>query len=490
MKETPEAVPGKLVMLPIESLYPHPDNPRKDVGDVTELAESIKANGILQNLTVVPGHTMTTEEWRVIHGRHAKNPTEKDRQLMKSRYLSFGYTVIIGHRRLAAAKMAGLAEVPCAVVEMTEKDQLSTMLTENMQRVDLTVLEQAQGFQMMLDLGDDLEEIAKKSGFTKATVRKRLEIAKLDKKILQRVSGRQLTIGDFDELAKVEDLTVRNKILGTMGTSNFKNELQQALRNQRAAKRMEEWLAVIRNFATEDPKASYQTRKYIGNYGYWNLDKEVVEPKDAGSANYYYRIGIRGDQIDLYTDRDEAAEKASQEEAAAKRRKEEQRELRYQDINDRHWGLRCDFLKNLTAEDCRKNRYSIFRYVADTLYRSDGYDMDLDLVGYLLGIKIEKKAVEETNRLSEVPGIRSAIEAFPEKTMLCLAVATMEDGKEGYWWRRWDCGGYAYEHKENPRLDEYYAVLESLGYALSDEEKAMQTGDHPVFLSGGDSEEM
>lgn len=45
---------GGLVYIPIEQLYPHPDNPRKDLGDLTELADSIKANGVLQNLTVVP----------------------------------------------------------------------------------------------------------------------------------------------------------------------------------------------------------------------------------------------------------------------------------------------------------------------------------------------------------------------------------------------------------------------------------------------------
>ena len=45
---------GELVCIPIEQLYPHPDNPRKDLGDLTELADSIKANGVLQNLTVVP----------------------------------------------------------------------------------------------------------------------------------------------------------------------------------------------------------------------------------------------------------------------------------------------------------------------------------------------------------------------------------------------------------------------------------------------------
>lgn len=109
---------GSLVMLPVDRLHPHPDNPRKALGDLTELAESIKANGIFQNLTVVPD-----------------DPT--------SSYTTF--TVIIGHRRLAAAKLAGLTSVPCVITEMSPDEQVATMLAENMQRNDLSVYEQAIG---------------------------------------------------------------------------------------------------------------------------------------------------------------------------------------------------------------------------------------------------------------------------------------------------------------------------------------------------------
>ena len=86
------------------------------------------------------------------------------------------FTVVIGHRRLAAAKLAGLKEVPCVIASMDAKEQVRTMLLENMQRSDLTVYEQAQGFQMMLDMGDSVEDIAAKSGFSKTTVRRRVKI--------------------------------------------------------------------------------------------------------------------------------------------------------------------------------------------------------------------------------------------------------------------------------------------------------------------------
>ena len=85
-----------VVNMPIEYLVPHPQNPRKDLGDLEELTASIKENGIYQNLTVIP----INEE----------APDEEPK-----------YMVVIGHRRLEAAKRAGLKEVPCAIEEICRK---------------------------------------------------------------------------------------------------------------------------------------------------------------------------------------------------------------------------------------------------------------------------------------------------------------------------------------------------------------------------------
>lgn len=133
----------------IELVKVHPNNVRKTYNDIEELAESIKAKGILQNLTVVP------------------DPQEPGK-----------YLTVIGNRRLTAARMAGLETVPCIVSDMDEKEQTSVMLLENIQRSDLTVYEQAQGFQMMLDLGETEDTIAEKTGFSKKTVRHRLRSVK------------------------------------------------------------------------------------------------------------------------------------------------------------------------------------------------------------------------------------------------------------------------------------------------------------------------
>lgn len=168
----------------IELVKVHPNNVRKTYNDIEELAESIKAKGILQNLTVVP------------------DPQEPGK-----------YLTVIGNRRLTAARMAGLETVPCIVSDMDEKEQTSVMLLENIQRSDLTVYEQAQGFQMMLDLGETEDTIAEKTGFSKKTVRHRLNIAKLDSKTLmekERQDGYQLSLTDLYELEKIKDVKIRD----------------------------------------------------------------------------------------------------------------------------------------------------------------------------------------------------------------------------------------------------------------------------------------
>lgn len=78
----------KLIYIPADQIHEHPDNPRKDLGDLTELAESIRQNGIMQNLTVIPGY------WDNKRGFHEEE-----------------YTLLIGHRRYSAGKMAAVETI-------------------------------------------------------------------------------------------------------------------------------------------------------------------------------------------------------------------------------------------------------------------------------------------------------------------------------------------------------------------------------------------
>ena len=198
-----------MIEIKIKDISPHPKNPRKDLGDLTELTDSIRTFGVLQNLTVVP------------------DGTDK-------------YVCLFGHRRLAAAKKAGLKTLPCVIAEdMDEKTQVSIMLLENMQRSDLTVQEEAQGMQMMLDLGDTKDEIAEKTGFSKATIDRRLKLKKLDRQKLIEADKRGGTLFDYMELYKIEDPEARNELLESIGTQNFKNDLEKALNKQEMLNRFD-----------------------------------------------------------------------------------------------------------------------------------------------------------------------------------------------------------------------------------------------------------
>ena len=192
-----------ITYIPIRQLHPHPDNPRKELGDLSELAASIKENGVYQNLTVIPGHYIGKQEYiaRCIADGGDASAAEAA-WTPKAAWSSEDYTIIIGHRRAAAAQQAGKFELPCSVVDMTEKEQLQTMMVENMQRSDLTVYEQAQGFQMMLDMGDTVERVADRSGFSQSTIRRRIKLLELNHDNFKKAEQRGATLSDFVELNK------------------------------------------------------------------------------------------------------------------------------------------------------------------------------------------------------------------------------------------------------------------------------------------------
>ena len=116
---------SEVVKIRVENIYPHPDNPRKDLGDVTELAESMKKHGVMQNLTVIPASALTADP---------EDQPDADKVSVIS-----DFHALIGHRRLEAAKLAGLVEVPCQIrSKISRKEQVGIMLLENIQREDLT----------------------------------------------------------------------------------------------------------------------------------------------------------------------------------------------------------------------------------------------------------------------------------------------------------------------------------------------------------------
>jgi len=164
--ETPvESGPYKV--LPIYKVEPNPDQPRQDFDEeeLQALAESITVHGILQPLTV--------------------------------RELDSGYyQIIAGERRWRAARLANLSEVPAVIIEADDKKAMELALIENLQRQDLNPVEEALGYQSLIeDYGLTQEEAAAQVGKSRPAVANSLRLLGLYPPILDRLRKGELTAG-------------------------------------------------------------------------------------------------------------------------------------------------------------------------------------------------------------------------------------------------------------------------------------------------------
>lgn len=440
-------VTGLLVMLPVDKLLPHPDNPRKDLGDLTELADSIKANGIFQNLTVVP----VDADWDT-------------------------FTVVIGHRRLAAAKLAGLQEVPCVIANMDAMDQVRTMLMENIQRSDLTVYEQAQGFQMMLDLGDNVEAIAKKSGFSQSTVRRRVKLLELDQQKFKASVERGAMLQDYAELEKIEDPELKNKVLDTIGTNNFRMTLNNAIGEEKNRKHIAEVSAAVSEFATLVETVDHSVMQYSASYDTWNRKKKVERPEDADTVKYYYTAGAQS--VTVYREKIDAAEDVEALAEKARQKAEfERREAALKKLSADAYQLRLDFIRNYSKT--KKNLPLVIQF-ADLALCETTNGADFEIMADLLEI-----ACDLENNEFDMEAYNIALAERPEYTLLVAAYAAIDYEGLAYYRKNWrvENGQYGYhlDYEANEQLDFLYHRLTDFGYEMSDEEKALQDGTHELF---------
>lgn len=172
-KEGPLTSNFDTTQVPIELLYPNPNNPRKkfDQEALDKLTESIRQVGILEPILVVP---------------------DGER-----------YRIVAGERRYRAALAAGLQEVAVLIRELTPEQEFEVMLTENLQRADLDPIEEAQAFQSAISRGWKQTELAERLGISQAQVANRIRLLKLPPEIQQNISCEILSAGHGLALLKV-----------------------------------------------------------------------------------------------------------------------------------------------------------------------------------------------------------------------------------------------------------------------------------------------
>lgn len=446
---------NRIEMLPIRRLKHHPENPRKDLGDLTELAESIRKNGIMQNLTVV---------------------FEEDPP-------SGMYLVVIGNRRMEAAKMAGLEELPCVVAaDMDHKTQVATMLMENMQRADLTVYEQAQGFQMMMDLGYSPKEIGEKTGFSETTVNRRLKMAELDGKVFREAVGKQITMEDLDRIGQLESVKQRNALLKEYGENNFDWKLNRALKVQKAAKVKTKAHQMLQDAKVKKVPDKDKYALYGGGYEHL-YQKKCELDKWNGKSNFIPKTDGELFYTEDETDIDFYVKKKKQKAEPVRKSEEELAE-------EKRVALAWKTAERVTAAAYEqrkayaagmkvspKNAMEMLQWAMIAamcmIYNYDTPTETLRTEIPLPGYNSEENMGKIHEWIMGLPQSR-----WPGIILLFFEGDTARRRPAGY------ADGPQREKpkwKGNRKLDLCYEWLTQFGYKMSDEEIQMMSGTHPCF---------
>lgn len=181
----------ELLTLPMDELNVDPENPRESVGDVQELADSIRETGLLQPIVA-----------RRVHEVDDSGLCERDR-----------FVVVAGHRRLAAVQLLGWDSVPCVVREEMEPDEvLAAMLVENGQRANLDPIEEARAYRKLKEQhGLTDMELGKRVGKTQTVVSARLALLSLTRGEQESVRTGQMLIRDGIRRGRERAGTLRDR---------------------------------------------------------------------------------------------------------------------------------------------------------------------------------------------------------------------------------------------------------------------------------------
>lgn len=420
---------------------PHPDNPRKNIGDVTDLAASIKANGLLSPLSVVP------------NGER--------------------YRVIAGHRRLAACKQAGTGAVPCFVLDLDPLQQLEAMVTENCQREQLTVLEEADAIQGMLDLGATTASVAHRLGRSGDYVRDRAKAASIDNEVrASRDDFGQLTIGQLVAIARYDGRPdLQKKLAQAAGTSNF----DYILRNIERDDRDRQWIESVAALLVEsdsginlipDPEKPYSDPewRYAGcMFPSTGTPEEAIEKiREQNPA----AVSIHTEQVYLWTRRDHAADDEKEARRAAEQAERDARRHALEEYAAASADKRMAWL--------HANLHGVKRaQLVETTARLGLLQIiDPDPQGYTLALSTWNDAACGGEQFATISGIE------PER-----ALAELRHHLDEPDWAVWavqilaariewfiDPTDWTTVNDTSRRIPGYYQILQDLGYTPTDDE--------------------
>lgn len=467
----------------IKELFIHPKNVRKHYEGIEELADSIKEKGILQNLTVIPGHYVTDEEWKELTEEYAAHPSEELRLRMDAKasgaaangWSDYGYTVVIGNRRLTAARIAGIETAPCNVTEMSEQEQVSTMLLENMQRKDLTAYEESAGIQMCLDLGVTEDELSKKTGLSKKTIKHRTKMQLLDQETVEEKCAAGATIFDFIKLEQIKNIDKRNEVLEFLGTPNFNYKLESAVREEKQAEARAKVEELFASFAekVEGSQAGFVLVKSWYN----DLNNIPTEkPEDAGETKYCYTVASYG--ICLYREREDESDNEDDEAARQRAIAQAERDKRnagFEELGKTFYEMRKKWILDSHRPAMTPGKLMYYMSLCFLL------DSDIDWKDgkRLYGLGIDEEVYAEITGQDQdsmsADDIDKLMEKGATKDIEKLVYSLFERGG------RIPCKNWQGEYEEDELFCDLYLFLMDMGYVLSDDETKILGGTHDLY---------
>ena len=214
---------GRVVFLPLRAVRPNPAQPRKIFREeaLQDLAESIRQHGILQPLSV--------------------------------RRIGAGYELIAGERRLRAAQMAGLTEIPCIVMTMDDKESGLAAMVENLQRQDLDFVEEARGIATLMEKwAISQEQTAKMLGKSQSAIANKLRLLKHSEAVLDALREAGLTERHGRALLKLNSEQQKLEVIRTihqldLNVARTEQYIQSLLQEQPKQERQPNVTAFIRN---------------------------------------------------------------------------------------------------------------------------------------------------------------------------------------------------------------------------------------------------
>lgn len=182
-------------MIPVEKISRNEAQPRKhfDGDALKELADSIKELGLLQPVLVRP--------------------------------FGDGFQLVAGERRWRACQMAGLVEMPAMVIDATDEQSFIAAIAENVNRKDMSVIEEAAAYQALIDTGKTLEEVAALFGKGRQTIQYRTDLLRLDPTLQKMAGNGQISTNMAWYLSKLSG-NGQFEVLRKMGTGELKNEFE------------------------------------------------------------------------------------------------------------------------------------------------------------------------------------------------------------------------------------------------------------------------